>query len=840
MCGKAVPAGKSAAPRAMPPRAAPGPTPDPFETEQNPTMMAVAGAVLHLQQGPHVRAVVLVADVMTVGRRDDNAIVLPFPFVSEHHCRIERHGSAHRIVDTGSAGGLWFNGTRVAATDLLDGDAVRIADPRTGNFVTLTYMNPLAPRVAQAGRVARNLALPRGGAPITLGRAGADLVLDNPQVSRRHAQVGWVRERHVLRDLRSTNGTYVNGARARREVALAPGDVIQIGPFKLRYDGERLDEYDQRGAMRIDARGLRREVPASRGFGRRVILDDVSLCIEPREFVALVGGSGAGKSTLLLALAGYARADKGTVAVNGDDFYAHFDAYKCTLGFVPQDDIVHGALRVERALTYAARLRLPADTGNDEVVRRVDRVLEAVDMTAHRDQRIDQLSGGQRKRVSIASELLNDPSLLFLDEPTSGLDPGLEKKMMFTLRALADSGRTVVLVTHATANITQCDHVVFMSEGKVVYFGPPGDALGFFGVTSGDFADIYARLEGAADPASPLVREVLRDEHALWKSQHPRARRPATLADLWQVRWSRSAQYQRYVVDRLALRAPGPAARQLDGTRPAQAARASAFRQFRVLARRYFDVLARDRRNLAIILMQAPVVAALLCLVSGPEVLTGGQNPYEAKKLLFLLATVGVWFGIVNAAREVCKERSILRRERLADLRVGPYVASKVAVLLGLVMVQSAILLGVVSAQVVFPERGVVWPASVEMFVTTVLAGVAGLSIGLLISAVSSTPDKAISVVPLALIPQILFAGLLFRLEGASTGLSWITASRWAMDAFGTIVDLNAFHFANGALAPAEDPYEHTALHLLQCWSLLGAYASVCIATTVSLLRRQT
>src|SRR6185312_5319015 len=166
--------------------------------------------------------------------------------------------------------------------------------------------------------------------------------------------------------------------------------------------------------------------------------------------------------------------------------------------------------------------------------QRIARVLEDVEMTAHRHKRIDQLSGGQRKRVSIAAELLADPSLFFLDEPTSGLDPGLEKKMMFTLRRLADAGRTIVLVTHATANITQCDHVAFMAEGRLVYCGPPQDALSFFRVDSGDFADIYTRLEGLADPQDAERWAVAQGELApeldafrRGASQHGRDRLPS-------------------------------------------------------------------------------------------------------------------------------------------------------------------------------------------------------------------------------------------------------------------------------------------------------------------------
>ncbi|MCZ7674259.1 MAG: ABC transporter ATP-binding protein [Chloroflexi bacterium] len=244
------------------------------------------------------------------------------------------------------------------------------------------------------------------------------------------------------------------------------------------------------GNYRLDATNLTRIVSIggltqklSGGSTQRIILDDVTLSIHPREFVALVGGSGAGKSTLMKAMSGFTPANSGQVLVNGDDLYANFGAYRSILGYVPQDDIIHGQLTVYSALNYAAQLRLP-DAPPAEIETRIQRVIQEVELVGHEEKQVQSLSGGQRKRVSIAVELLAEPGLFFLDEPTSGLDPGLEKKMMYTMRQLADNGRTIILVTHATANIDQCTQVAFMSEGgKLAYFGPPKDALVFFQAT---------------------------------------------------------------------------------------------------------------------------------------------------------------------------------------------------------------------------------------------------------------------------------------------------------------------------------------------------------------------
>jgi len=819
------------------------------------TMITTAGAVLHISESGVERDVVLGRQSYTVGRAADNDIVLLSRFVSGRHARIEPVGQGHRIIDVGSRNGLLFAGQRIGERELADGDVIRIGDPATGNFVSLTYHNAAVATATSLRTAPSRFPLDPADPAITIGRVGCDIVLDNPQVSRFHAQIDRTADGVVLRDMGSTNGTFVNGQRVTTPVILKAGDVIQIGAFKLVYNVSSLDRYDQQGALRIDARNLSRVVTRNRI--QRIILNDVSLSIAPREFVAIVGGSGTGKSTLMKALCGYAPAEQGQVQVNGDDFYRNFAVYRAVLGYVPQDDILHRVLPVQRALEYAARLRLPADTADTEVQARIMRVLTDVEMTPHRDKPIEALSGGQRKRVSIAAELLADPSLFFLDEPTSGLDPGLEKKMMYTLRRLADSGRTVVLVTHATANITQCDHVIFMAgNGRMVFFGPPVEALNFFQVTSGDFADIYTKIEGVGDPDHPVVRQDLQTEYETWRSANPQAQTPPSLAELWEMRYRNSALYQQYVVGRLAATPADPPAQRNAAAQTTQ--RISLWRQFVLLTRRYFDLLRQDRRHLLILLLQAPIIAVLLILVARSDALTGVQaqdliQRGEAKKVLFMLATVSVWFGIINAAREITKEQAVYRRERLVNLRIGPYLLSKVVVLSGLVIVQTIILLGIVLLKVIFPgETGILLPPLLETFITLVLSGGAGMALGLAISAASATPDRAISLVPFALIPQILFAGLIFPIEGIATPLSWLTISRWTMDALGASVDLNRLcNLPNtddqGSIPPGCTPgfleteaaFNHDPAHLVGRWLVLLIYAAGCMAIAAWVLRRR-
>src|SRR5207302_1103713 len=236
------------------------------------------------------------------------------------------------------------------------------------------------------------------------------------------------------------------------------------------------------------------------GNNNVTLLSNLSFTVPPRKFVALVGGSGAGKSTLMDALNGLRPAQEGKVLYNGQDYYRNLAAFGTQLGYVPQDDIVHRDLTVERALYYAAKMRLPGDFTDAQIKQRINEVLEDVEMTGRRKLLISKLSGGQRKRVSIALELLANPSLFFLDEPTSGLDPGLDRKMMFLLRKLADKGHTIVLVTHATNNINACEYVCFLARGgRLAYYGPPNEAKQFFNKT--DFAEIHSSLVPTEDHA---------------------------------------------------------------------------------------------------------------------------------------------------------------------------------------------------------------------------------------------------------------------------------------------------------------------------------------------------
>ncbi|MBI3928750.1 MAG: ATP-binding cassette domain-containing protein [Armatimonadetes bacterium] len=631
-----------------------------------------------------------------------------------------------------------------------------------------------------------------------------DLVLDSPLVSRQHAEIRAGDQGRILRDLGSSNGTFVHG-KPVQELVLRTGQLIYIGPCRLVFDGERLEEVGNRGEVEVEAR----DVSWSPAGDSVRILNQIGFTIRPGEFVALVGASGAGKSTLMKCLSGQRPPTEGQVLYNGLEAPPNMDLFRPLIGFVPQDDIVHRELPVEAALRYSARLRLPQDTSPSEIQRRIDFVLASMHLSHRRSNRISTLSGGERKRVSIAAELLTEPSLFFLDEPTSGLDPGLEKRSMQLLARLARQGRTVILVTHATQNIVLCDRVAFLAPGgRLVYYGPPREALDFFEVE--DFADIYLKTGD-------------RDSGLEWEERY----RNSTLPD-------RYARAPRAEID------PGLAEVKPGG--PGLGAMFwAACRQFAVLLQRYAHLVWADRANLALMLLQAPVIGLVLANLFEPDLFAldqelgrNGKFPiHEGPTLLFMMLVTCIFFGAINSCREVVKELSIFRRERLVNLMLLPYMGSKVVVLGAVGAVQSLILLLVIAYWI---DLHLTPGQYVEFYGFLAGAYLGGVGLGLLLSCFSSSGEQATTLVSVVLILQLVFSGAFVKPEamGPVIGpLSVLAVSRWGFAGLGEIANLNSRFEELGMGWITADFYMTTP----EVWSMLGPLVLLQLAAASAALR---
>jgi len=842
---------------------------------------SLAKIIVHIP-GEETREEFLSKTVTSLGRRSSNQIQIMSATVSGEHARIELTRQGHTLTDLNSTNGTYLNGKRIEPGKpypLTTNDIIRFSDS-LGNSASLTYIAPSAfGEVQQAALAARTYHLQ---APISfIGRnPTAAIPLDHPAVSWNHARVAHRDDAHyTIQDLSSNNGTFINGTQLRGERSLERGDVVQIGPFNLVYNGGGVfTPYSAERNFRLEAVNLSKTVYATRSVlglplkGQPLtILQPLNLVINPREFVALVGGSGAGKSTLLKALSGLSRATGGTVLVNGDNLYANFNLYRNLLGYVPQDDIIHQNLDVQSALRYAARLRLP-DAGPIEIGRRIDEVLAKVGMTAQAQTMVRDLSGGQRKRVSIAAELLAEPWIFFLDEPTSGLDPGLEKLMMDTLRQLADEGRTIILVTHATHNITNnCDQVAFMARGgELAYFGPPGEVSDFFKV--GNFADVYTRLAQSFKPDhDPTVPAEIQNEYeTLAKDKSSKSEILA--GSLWAEHYRRSALYRKYIANRQTGEMARPISARI---KAAAGGLADQLKQFGLLAQRYLDTIRHDKLSLGVLLAVMPVIGLFLLLISNGAALVGNSAEeikailetegsynvaYQAQELLFMLALSANLLGVFAASFEIIKEEAIYRRERMINLRVLPYFASKFVVLGAFMLLQCLLLLLVLAVKIKYPGEGAILWALPEYYFTLVFTALASVALGLFLSALATSRDMVIYLVLIALFLQIVFSGAIFELGPVTRPLSYLTLTRWSLEALGASTDMERLNelsqvrverevdLGRGTQKVVEDVaapvdffvnYTHSALGLLSPWIFLWAHTLLWGSLAVWLIRKK-
>lgn len=640
---------------------------------------------------------------------------------------------------------------------------------------------------------------------VSVGRAtDNDLIFGSLNVAEHHARLRRRGDGGVeLVDLNSGAGTFVNGTPVKGSRTLNDGDQVVIGDQRFLFDRSGPVKVVAPHGIRIDLLDVRKTVR-----GDRTLLHDVSLSILPGEFVAIVGGSGAGKTTLMDAMAGLRPATSGTVLYNGRDYYKDIDQYRHVLGYVPQDDIIHPDMTVRRTLRYAAKLRLPRDTTAEHIEDAVDARLAELGLTEREDVVVDKLSGGQRKRASIAIELLSEPRVLYLDEPTSGLDPATEFHMMKLLRRLADDGRTVVLTTHATKNVGLCDKIIVMARnGHLAYVGPPGGALAYFGVEA--FDEIYDKLE-EGEPGS-------------WSERFDAS--PERLAANASIETVGSGE----VEVAAAPRRGGP--RQF-------------LHQLKVLAARNLHI-HRKPQNLMPLLMQPVVISLLILSLFKPSIWDPAtRNANTAMQLVYTFDFVMFLFGLLFGAQEMVKETSIFRRERTVDVRVLPYLLSKASFLAPLL----ALVATAMTAVFYFTDRLPPDAGSdvyVPLWFTLVLTGWAGMAMSLLISSAVKTSQQATDLLTPWIAPQVLFAGALLAVPAmgfVGRMLANITAVRWSFEASAQVTNLkDLFAATNDEIGDAMLIQYADSFNWAQgrYWLILGAFVLVPLVLAAVVLNKK-
>lgn len=515
------------------------------------------------------------------------------------------------------------------------------------------------------------------------------------------------------------------------------------------------------------------------------ILGPVSVELAPGSLVALMGPNGSGKSTLLRVLAGIARPSAGSATWDGLPTESAVQA----LGYVPQRESVHDRLTTREALRYAACLRLD---GSADIGARVEVVLDQLGLAAQAETLIRSLSGGERRRAACGLELVGDPPVLLLDEPTSGLDEVLERRLMQLFRRLAGDNRAVLVATHATTSLDLCDEVIVLRHGQIAYRGDSSGARAY--VTA-----VADEQSVSRETTSAIAGEGVGRPRA--GVAHPTP-------------------------------SPGPGAAPVALHRP--------FRlELRVLAGRYLRTLVRDRRTLAVLVFQAPVIGVLIAIVFHSGALAASASPIGAVELVFLTMTGAIWLGVTSAAREVVRERGLVEREFDVGIRLDAYVLAKALVLFALNFVQVFLLVLVVTG---LRPLGIGRNGVLELFALAVLTAWASAAMGLAVSCAAGSVDRAAGAVPLLLMPQLLLAGGLIplaQMPRVMSALADVTYARWSYAGLGSAARIGARLGANDTSGLLGFDNRFFALTPATAAGILAAFTVVELLVAVLLLMRR-
>lgn len=771
-----------------------------------------------------------------IGRDEQTAdLALQDKSISRIHCKIEHSQDGWFIEDLKSTNGVFVGGHKITGqSQLQDGDLIGLGNPEITLFRFVI-------REPKAGQI--HYQLPQRD-DYSIGRSiGADIAIPSDlSISARHALLSNTAQGPVLRDLGSSNGTWINGKRINRS-PVSPHDIITLGKTALRLQpladgGLDVTQGNLNTSINLQCIDLEQQVGGPAG---KKILQAISLHIKRGEFVGILGPSGAGKTTLLKTLNGYRKPTHGAVYVNASDLYHSYDMFRKVIGYVPQDDIVYPELRVRDSLKYITRLRLPGDLTDEIRAVRVQDILQKINLDHVDSNRILSLSGGQRKRVSVAAELITKPSLLFLDEPTSGLDPSTEERLMNHLKGLSrEQGTTILITTHILYNLDLLDRVIILARGRLCYFGKPDGALDYFS-------------EGRQQPLTRPTQifdllEGIDTENA--QTREHKANHLEDIAETYAKRYRQSPLYREHILDKLEdntrnrdqrTRAGIDAAK--PGRKQASSPRWSIFspRTIWTMVQRHFAIKLSSRRNLLIYLL-VPLVLGLVTLsMSVPEPFTaqeaidhrsqvdqviqqggravepvlkqlfiacedgqtncaqndprpGGEIVYGLQKqtilnipipvsVLLMYVMMATFTGTLMACMEISSERPLLRREFMAGLNINDYLLSKLPFLFSLTTCQTAVFLMLCFLK---PELRDV--NLLNTFLSLTAVAWAACTVGLLVSAADPTRGQlSVVLAVVAVLPQLVLSGGLG--PDYYGGMEWymqrvadILPSRWGFE----------------------------------------------------------
>ena len=662
--------------------------------------------------------------------------------VSRKHGDIEIVDGKIFIEDLKSSNGIYVNGDRILPkkpVQISGNDIIKIGSKRlkvsikgsslkkevSNNQIFANEKNIAALKFKEKIKQKKTLYIGR--------QLTNDIVFEDPTVSRVHAEISYEDDDFWIEDLGSVNHTYVNGKKIKSKTKLRDSDVITISFYAINLREGAKDLSKESNA--INAVAIQKKYP-----NNKIGLQSLSIEIPHSNFVALMGPSGCGKSTLLKCLNGDNPATAGEVLIHGLSLRENFNLIKKKIGYVPQDDIIHKELTVYKTLFYAAKLRLPDDTSNEEIDKRINKVISDLNLNQDKEKdiksiRVGNLSGGQRKRISIAVELLTEPTILFLDEPTSPLDPETIDSFLKSIKRLASNGTTIIMVTHKPEDLNYVDQVIFLGvQGHLVYKGLADELVSSFKVDN--IVEVYSEMSHIDRVKDKYIEPITLGYHNCADSEIKREK----LDSLWlQLFW---------------------------------------------LISRYLNIKLNDKENLFLLLAQPAIIGGLVCLVF---------NQFRIG-VLFLMTISAIWFGVSNSAKEIVGELSVYRRERMFNLNINMYILSKWAVLSLIALVQSILFVTIVylnfryNTNAGFDEVYLrpFWQSIAFMF----FLSFSGSLIGLWLSASLNTTEKVMTVVPIILMPQIMLAGVMTKINTTLVEvLSFFTLGRWGTEGFSRLQD---------------------------------------------------